>query len=184
MKKYSFLRFFKYTFSFLFIVQSLQLFGQETEKDSMLRLMKYERDSARVVELLNEIGWELKVSQPDSAKAYLKRSIEIAERKELWDAQADAYNYIGILESIRGNVDEASDNWEASLQIRIDIEDKKGQAKIYNNLGILYKNKNDFTKAIQYYRQAELIYEDLNNMHHTLNPLNPHQFDPQPELRQ
>ena len=163
MKKYSFLRFFKYTFSFLFIVQSIHLFGQETEKDSMLRLMQYERDSARVVELLNEIGWELKVSQPDSAKAYLKRSIEIAERKELWDPQADAYNYIGILESIRGNVDEASDNWEASLQIRIDIDDKKGQAKIYNNLGILYKNKNDFTKAIQYYRQAELIYEELNN---------------------
>ena len=68
-----------------------------------------------------------------------------------------------MLESIRENIDEAAKYWETSLQIRIATEDKKGQAKIYNNLGILYKNKNDFTKAILYYRQAELIYEELDN---------------------
>lgn len=151
---------------FLFIVLlsiSFQIFAQSPEADSMNRLLLVEKDSSRVVELLNEIGWELKVSDPDIAKQQLMISVGIADRNELWYEKADAYNYIGILESIRDEIDEAAINWEAALEIRIEIDDKIGQAKIYNNLGILYKNKNDFTKAILYYRQAELIYEELNN---------------------
>ena len=129
----------------------------------MQRLILFEKDTTRIVELLNEIGWELKVAAPDTAKTRLLLAAEIAERNELYSAQGDAYNYLGVLESIRENLDAAAKYWETSLQIRIETEDKKGQAKIYNNLGILYKNKNDFTKAILYYRQAELIYEELDN---------------------
>lgn len=154
-------------FSFLFIsillLLQVQLIAQRSEADSMQRLILFEKDTTRIVELLNEIGWELKVAAPDTAKTRLLLAAEIAERNELYSAQGDAYNYLGVLESIRENLDAAAKYWETSLQIRIETEDKKGQAKIYNNLGILYKNKNDFTKAILYYRQAELIYEELDN---------------------
>jgi adenylate cyclase len=145
------------------LLLQVQLIAQRSEADSMQRLILFEKDTTRIVELLNEIGWELKVTAPDTAKTRLLLSAEIAERNKLYSAQGDAYNYLGVLESIRENLNEAAKYWETSLQIRIETEDKKGQAKIYNNLGILYKNKNDFTKAILYYRQAELIYEELDN---------------------
>ena len=153
------------SFFFLFTLMfSATVLAQNSEVDSMLNLLTEEKgDSLRIAELYNEIGWELKVDEPDRAKEYLLKSIAIAERNDFKKEAGDAYNYLGVLEDIRENLDLAATYWAQSLEIRTRLDDKNGMARIYNNLGINSRQKDDYTKAISYYRQAELLYEELNN---------------------
>ena len=153
------------SFFFLFALMfSTSVLAQNSEVDSMLNLLTEEKgDSLRIAELYNEIGWELKVDEPERAKEYLLKSIAIAERNDFKKEAGDAYNYLGVLDDIRENLDLAATYWAQSLEIRTRLDDKNGMARIYNNLGINSRQKDDYTKAISYYRQAELLYEELNN---------------------
>ena len=138
------------SFSFLLIVIiSSSVLSQNSEVDSMLNLLTKENgDSLRIAELYNEIGWELKVDEPERAKEYLLKSIAIAERNDFKKEAGDAYNYLGVLEDIQDNLDLAATYWAQSLDIRTRLNDKKGMARIYNNLGINSRQKDDYTKAI------------------------------------
>ena len=79
----------------------------------MYTLIRKSKDSVRVSELLNEIGWVLKKSDPKQAKTALLQSIAIANRHAYSKEAGDAYNYLGVLESIRDSLDAASTYWES-----------------------------------------------------------------------
>jgi len=50
-----------------------------------------------------------------------------------------------------------------ALGIATDINDQKGMAASYNNLGVVYKNQGAMDKALQYYFTSLKIYETLQN---------------------
>jgi tetratricopeptide (TPR) repeat protein len=50
-----------------------------------------------------------------------------------------------------------------ALGIATDIDDKKGMAASYNNLGVAYRNQGALDKALQYYVTSLKIYETLDH---------------------
>lgn len=50
-----------------------------------------------------------------------------------------------------------------ALSLATDINDKKGMAASYNNLGVAYKNQGALDKALEYYITSLKIYETLDN---------------------
>lgn len=50
-----------------------------------------------------------------------------------------------------------------ALNLATEIDDKKGMAASYNNLGIIYRNQGGLDKALEYYLTSLRIYEGLNN---------------------
>src|SRR6188768_2808881 len=50
-----------------------------------------------------------------------------------------------------------------ALSLATDINDKKGMAASYNNLGVAYRNQGAFDKALEYYITSLKIYESLDN---------------------
>jgi Tfp pilus assembly protein PilF len=50
-----------------------------------------------------------------------------------------------------------------ALNLATEINDKKGMAASYNNLGVAYKNQGAFDKALEYYIHSMKIYEELDN---------------------
>lgn len=51
-----------------------------------------------------------------------------------------------------------------ALNLATEIDDKRGMAASYNNLGIIYRNQGGLDKALEYYLTSLRIYEGLNNI--------------------
>jgi tetratricopeptide (TPR) repeat protein len=58
---------------------------------------------------------------------------------------------------------EATGYTREALSLATDINDQKGMAASYNNLGIAYKNQGALDKALEYYMRSLKIYETLKN---------------------
>ncbi|MBX2967160.1 MAG: tetratricopeptide repeat protein [Cyclobacteriaceae bacterium] len=50
-----------------------------------------------------------------------------------------------------------------ALSLATEIEDKKGVAACYNNLGVVYRNQGALDKALEYYIRSLSIYDTLQN---------------------
>jgi tetratricopeptide (TPR) repeat protein len=50
-----------------------------------------------------------------------------------------------------------------ALNLATEIDDKRGMAASYNNLGVAYRNQGALDKALDYYMRSMKIYTDLNN---------------------
>jgi tetratricopeptide (TPR) repeat protein len=50
-----------------------------------------------------------------------------------------------------------------ALNLATEIDDKRGQAASYNNLGVAYRNQGALDKALEYYLTSMKLYETLNN---------------------
>ncbi len=50
-----------------------------------------------------------------------------------------------------------------ALNLATEIDDKKGMAAAYNNLGVVYRNQGALDKALEYYLISLRIYESLKN---------------------
>lgn len=51
-----------------------------------------------------------------------------------------------------------------ALTLATEIDDHRGMAASYNNLGVAYKNQGALDKALEYYIRSLQIYDTLNNM--------------------
>ena len=135
------------------------LFTQNsTHLDSMLQAAKTQK-GLELIENLNEISWEFKNSNIDSAFYYARRSLEAA--KDLKDKKAIASSYNSLANCFDGNgsLDSAQYYHQKSLDIKLEIGHTIGAANSYNNLGIVYDLKGDFDLSLENYFKALEIYE-------------------------
>ena len=64
----------------------------------------------------------------------------------------------------QGNADKALSMHREALEKFIELEDAKGAARSYNNMGYLLRRKNDRTKALEAYGEVEAILKESDGM--------------------
>jgi tetratricopeptide (TPR) repeat protein len=91
--------------------------------------------------------------------------------------EADALRRLGTLYWRWGRTNEATDNLQRSLSIRLTIGDRAGQAGVLHDLGNIAARDGDYPKAQDLYEQALAIQHELGNatgeglVHHSLGNL-------------
>jgi len=144
--------------SLLFFLSLGRLPAQSTDYiDSLQTELTQSQNTNHQSLILNELAWEYKFEQPDSARALLQRSIQICQTNDYPKLLGDAYNYAGTVEDIHGNSDKAIAYFQKALAIRTELADQKGMASILNNLGNLNGNLGNPKAALDNYRQSLLI---------------------------
>ena len=96
----------------------------------------------------------LAFGQIDSLKAVLdtaKNDRKVKTLNELFRA------------NLESNPIEALGYTKQALNLATEINDRRGMAASYNNLGIVYRNQGAFDKALEYYIISLKIYETLQN---------------------
>ncbi|WP_299607449.1 tetratricopeptide repeat protein [uncultured Aquimarina sp.] len=158
-----------YPIIFIFF-STIQCFGQS--HDSLATVLKYKiesatTDSARIsykiqlIEqmrrfdvdttriIINDVLEQLKSIQ--SPKSYHKSN------------EAQAINYLGILDIKQGKVENALENYLNALNISETINDSTTIGFSLHNLGMFYRRQKDFKKSKQYFKNAITIKEKLDD---------------------
>lgn len=127
----------------------------EIEKASMLRRNEGV-DS-------NNYGLVLKsVGKHDKALEYFNTAINIAREQGNIRDEAIALSNIALVSRILGDFVKAKQDYLKALELYKQIEFKEGQASTLMGLGKIYEvSENNFNLALDHYRQANAIYEEL-----------------------
>jgi signal transduction histidine kinase len=146
----------------LLFILSASLIQSQTKTsiklDSLLQISKTQKGIS-LISTLNEISWEFKNSNIDSALFYARKSINISKRINNKKAIASSYNSLANCFDGLGVLDSAQIYHQKSLDIKLQIGHLVGAADSYNNLGIVYDLKGNFSKALENYFKALKIYE-------------------------
>src|SRR5690606_6227879 len=146
--------------STILIALTLSCLAQTNSKrlDSLLSVSKTQKDPS-LINTLNEISWEFKNANMDSAFYYARKALKISKNINSKKAIAFSYNSLASSFDNIGELDSALVYHKKSLDIKIEIKNNEGVADSYNNIGIVYDQKGDYDKSLENYFKALKIYE-------------------------
>lgn len=151
MKKYLFI---------VYIFISCSIYGQNNYIDSLGKILLTAKEDSIKVKVLNEIGYELLFSNPDTAKILFDKALELAKKIDWKHGEASAFSNIGLVFHLKGDYKKAIEYHTKSLYIDKAIGYKKGYAKQLVNIGLAHYYLGDYPKVLDYYLQALKIDED------------------------
>lgn len=138
--------------------------------------IKYYEDALRIREKLEDkrgIGKTLKdlgkvyadLGQKEEANVHLEKALQI--RKEVGDLRREGRtrNNLGRSCRLQGQYDQALEHLKRALEIsqNEDIKDRWGEGKVLNNLGLVYLDLHDNTQALQCFKSALDICQEIND---------------------
>ncbi|MEO1049968.1 MAG: tetratricopeptide repeat protein [Bacteroidota bacterium] len=130
--------------------------------DSLKLELKRSSDDQKP-EILNQIGWEHRLSHPDSTIFYCQKAISAAEVLKQPIEATKALNFIGLAYVYKGSYGDSYDHYTRALEQATVINDTAQIAYAYNNLGRLYLYHADPIKSYDYFFNALNLFEQLGN---------------------
>ncbi|MES2512693.1 MAG: tetratricopeptide repeat protein [Bacteroidota bacterium] len=92
-----------------------------------------------------------------------KYPLNSLEYKRLKKAEAAALNNIGYIYDNFGDLQKALANYQQSVKIAIEVDDKYGQSEGYNNMAFIYNSRGDIAKALSYHQQSLTLRQQIGN---------------------
>ncbi|HWD87484.1 MAG TPA: tetratricopeptide repeat protein [Mucilaginibacter sp.] len=119
------------------------------------------QDTARVNQL-NKEGFKARFSDHDATIKKGQQALELAQKLNYIDGIAEAYRTIGVGETYANNEAKSISAFLNALSYFQKAHNMLGQAKIYNNMGILYLTV-DYDQARDYFEKGLAIAQSINN---------------------
>lgn len=153
----------KISLIFLLIVLSIGLNASNNYQIDSLYKRLISVDDTLKSEVLAELSWELRNSEPEKSIDYGLEAIKYAEKYSNFEDLVKAYSFIGVAYRILGNYSEAIDYYYNGLQLakKYKVEDQEGYA--YINIGNLNIYQGYYYNAIENLSKALEIAERLNH---------------------
>ncbi len=145
------------------IIMAVQLPAQEFNRDSAVKVLESARPDSNKVNLLNDLARNLFATSPDEALAYSLQSAELAKKLDFTKGLAYAYKNAGMAKYTKSQFAECLMYCE---QARLAFEacgDKSGVANMVSNMGVVYNNFGEDTKAISLYFEARKVAEEIGD---------------------
>jgi tetratricopeptide (TPR) repeat protein len=147
-----------------FIVSS-----QNKQLDSMQQIAKklssqvdFKSDS-NYLKTVNEIIAIYLTNHADSALELAQINEKSAHLAKLHIIEAEAIRHQGFAQVTLGNYSDAMVLYNKAFEIFTTEKNEKGQAKIYNNIAVVYKNIGDYPKALEFHFKSLAIKERLKD---------------------
>jgi class 3 adenylate cyclase/tetratricopeptide (TPR) repeat protein len=136
--------------------------AQSVADSLQIALRTARHDTTRAL-LLDELGWELKQDNPANARRHLREAIALSQKWNFTRGLSKAWNDLGVLETIHGDLAAAEAAFKLALDYRQQLGDLKGVASVYSNLADIQDKQGDFVGAFSYYQQSLRIAEELRD---------------------
>lgn len=157
---------FKYNWLLLFLLSTVLLNqnasaqkSRETIDSLQADLKKNPVDTLRV-KLFNEIGYEYVTNDSAKAVEYANKGLALAKSIGYLHGEMNAHNVLGLVLYYSSDYDHSLEHHEAARLIALKLNDKAKLAVTLNNIGLIYDDRADYTKALKYYLESLSLVED------------------------
>ena len=142
---------------FLFVLL-YSTFGIISAQDSIHQLIS---SAENKMEIYLEISKSYRDTNFQKSSFYANQALNEAVQKKDKYWQGMAYGSLGLLSIAKGEKLEASKLYfEKAKSLFKEINDKEKEARIQNNIGLLYDQAGDYKKALEYYLDALKLYKE------------------------
>lgn len=140
--------------------------GQQQRQDS-LRVVLADRalpDTVRM-KAMDRLAWSFMYTDPDSARKWAQRHLEMARRSGARRQEGNALNTLGTVSWIQSDFQDALVQYEASLAIREETKDLRGISASLGNIGLIHKQLSDYPRALEYQLKGLAIEQQRGDRH-------------------
>ncbi len=130
--------------------------------DSLFKQLIHAEDSIKA-EMLNELSWELRNSEPEKSIEYGIEAIKFAEKFEDYENLVQAHSFIGVAYRIIGNYSESMDYYFKGLELAKKYDQKEQEGYAYINVGNLHIYQGYYYNAIENLNKGKKIAEELGH---------------------
>jgi serine phosphatase RsbU (regulator of sigma subunit) len=148
------------------------LFSQNRKADSLLQLLKSQKEDTNKVNTLFHLTRAVRRTDPDKAFGYIKEGIVLSEKLGFKRGVFKFHNIRGNILSVTGNNDSALSSYHTALDIATEINEKAALSMINNNIGLVHFNRGDYNKALEYYTTGLKQAEKNSDNYYFLQSLN------------
>ncbi len=106
------------------------------------------------VDLLNQLGYEYWIIDPNESETYGTQALELANLLKYQMGKAYAKRVIGVAHWARGNYDPSLEHLFDAFNIYKSLNDTLGIANTQLNIGMVYGDQKDYEKALSYFTQS------------------------------
>ncbi len=132
------------------------------EVDSLYRKLINAHDSIKA-DILNELSWELRNSEPQKSIEYGIEAIKFAERFDNFENLVKAHSFIGVAYRILGNYSESMDYYYKGLELAQKYGETEQEGYAYINIGNLHIYQGYYYNALENLQKAKVIAEKLDH---------------------
>ncbi|HJW30271.1 MAG TPA: tetratricopeptide repeat protein, partial [Saprospiraceae bacterium] len=150
------------------LFQQLTL-AQQNTIDSLLTLLKRDKEDTSKVNHLNALAGELMRSNPDSAILLSKNAMQLAVKMKWNTGIGRTYNELGWYYYMKGDYSMALENYNKALEIWEKLFDQhvtgealKGKADAFRRIGSVYRDQGNYSQALDFYFKALQLDEELS----------------------
>jgi two-component system NtrC family sensor kinase len=145
------------------LLLNAKAYTQHTGIDSLLQVVAKGKNDSLKVNALISLAMTNAETSPDKALDYANRARDLATKIDFKSGEAYAYKWLGIINNNKSNFFQALVNFNKSLNIFETLGDKIGTSNLLNNLGAFYADKDENSKAVEYYiRSLDLAKQSGN----------------------
>jgi tetratricopeptide (TPR) repeat protein len=118
-------------------------------------------DSNTVIKL-NKLGFAIRFTNPATTVEYANKALALAKKLKYDAGIAESYRTLGIGEYYLNQTEQAMNSYLTSLDYFAKVKDLHGEAKVYNNIGCLYRD-NDYDLALEFLQKSLVIARKLSS---------------------
>ncbi|WP_298119810.1 tetratricopeptide repeat protein [Flavobacterium sp.] len=153
-------------FIFIFFI-TLFANAQNKEIDSLKNVLNQSKNDIDKANVYNLISDNYKTSNPKLMLDYANKALQLSKKINHKEAEGTSYLNIGNANIILGNYSKALENFSQAQNIfenqNKTIEVRKGLAKAYGSIGIIFSEQSNYANALKFYLKSVKIYEDLKD---------------------
>lgn len=139
------------------------LFGQQVSRIDSLRSVLPRVDKRQQFDLLNDIGFAYRLSNPDSTIWYCTRAFEVGQELNLPKELSKPLSFIGLAKAYKGDYKSSFDFHTRAIEVAQQQQDSLQLAFCYNNFGRLFFDQGDYARAYENLIRALQIFEVIQD---------------------
>lgn len=153
-----------FIFILLFICGSASSYAQRVALiDSLKKAFSQTPDTLGKIQLLNQIGFEYRLSYPDSTVFYCQIAYSLG-LKGYPDHLSTSLSFLGLANAYMGKSTKAFEYYQMAVKEAINANDSLQLAYSYNNLGRLFFDQGDFARSFNYLNEGLVLMEQLDDL--------------------